>query len=165
MLQARLRAGKQWGDACILFSRGLPVHSPRGISQAGTIELRGGDYAICARVVWHEGGGTGLQSDEQLPVEQIMSLDQSQVLQLTASRRASVERRRRPRAETDARLREGTLEVVRVGIIAASLAVTIWSMAERALARSMGGRGGSARLGSLAVGKAPRYARGDEPSL
>ena len=60
---------------------------------------------ICARVVWRDGTRTGLQCDEQLPVEQIMSLNQSQALQLTAPSRASAERSKRPRAETDARLR------------------------------------------------------------
>lgn len=68
MFPARLRAGQAMGG-------GLLVHSPRCISQAGTVELRRGDYVICARVMWRDGTRTGLQCDEQLPVEQIMSLD------------------------------------------------------------------------------------------
>jgi hypothetical protein len=73
-----------------------------------------------------------------LPVEQIMSLDQSQALQLTASAGPAVERRKRPRSiDIDARLRGRALEFISVGVIAASLAITIWSMAEQALAKPM----------------------------
>jgi hypothetical protein len=139
MLPARLRNGAQWADACILniSSHGLLIHCPRAVSDAGVVELRRGDHVIVARVMWRDGTRAGLQADERLPVEQIMSLDQSQALQLTASSGA-VERRKQPRPTAiDARLRGRTMEFVSVGVIAASLAITIWSMAEQALARPM----------------------------
>jgi hypothetical protein len=139
MLPARLRAGAQWSDTCILniSSRGLLIHSARAAPEGSIIELRRGDQVIVARVMWREGARVGLQADERLPVEQIMSLGQSQALQLTASTGAAVERRKRPRTEVDARLRGRAIEFASVAVIAASMALTIWSMASEALARPM----------------------------
>ena len=139
MLPARLRAGAQWSDTCILniSSHGLLIHSARAAPEGSTIELRRGDHVIVARVMWREGARVGLQADERLPVEQIMSLGQSKALQLTASSGAAVERRKQPRTEVDARLRGRAIEFASVAVIAASLALTIWSMASEALARPM----------------------------
>ena len=139
MLPARLRAGAQWSDTCILniSSRGLLIHSARAAPEGSIIELRRGDHVIVARVMWREVARVGLQADERLPVEQIMSLGQSQALQLTASSGAAVERRKQPRAEVDARLRGRAMEFASVLVIAASMALTIWSMASEALARPM----------------------------
>jgi len=67
-----------------------------------------------------------------------MSLGQSQALQLTASNGAIIERRKQPRPTViDARLRGRAMEFVSVGVIGASMALTIWSMASEALARPM----------------------------
>ena len=139
MLPARLRAGAQWSDTCILniSSRGLLIHSARAAPEGSIIELRRGDHVIVARVMWREGARVGLQADERLPVEQIMSLGQSKALQLTASSGAAVERRKQPRTEVDARLRGRAIEFASVAVIAASMALTIWSMASEALARPM----------------------------
>jgi len=139
MLPARLRAGAQWSDTCILniSSRGLLIHSARAAPEGSIIELRRGDQVIVARVMWREGARVGLQADERLPVEQIMSLGQSKALQLTASSGAAVERRKQPRTEVDARLRGRAIEFASVAVIAASMALTIWSMASEALARPM----------------------------
>ena len=139
MLPARLRAGAQWSDTCILniSSRGLLIHSARAAPEGSIIELRRGDQVIVARVMWREGARVGLQADERLPVEQIMSLGQSEALQLTASTGAAVERRKQPRTQVDARLRGRAIEFASVAVIAASMALTIWSMASEALARPM----------------------------
>jgi hypothetical protein len=140
MLPARLRTGAQWTDTCILniSSRGLLIHSGRAAPEGSTIELRRGEHVIVARVMWRDGARVGLQCDERLPVEQIMSLGQSQALQLTASTNTMVERRHQPRPKViDARLRGRAMEFVSVAAIAASLALTIWSMADEALAKPM----------------------------
>jgi hypothetical protein len=140
MLPARVRAGVQWSDACILniSSRGLLINCPKGVSEGHVVELRRGDHVIVGRIVWREGTRAGLQCDDRVPVEEIMSLGQSQALQLTASVGAVVERRKQPRPTAiDARLRGRALEFLSVAVIAASLAVTIWSMAEQAFARPM----------------------------
>jgi hypothetical protein len=140
MLPARLRTGIQWTDTCILniSSRGLLIHSARAGPQGSTVELRRGDHVIVGRVVWRDGARVGVECDERLPVEQIMSHSQSQALRLTAASSPVVERRKAPRSTADdARLRGRAMEFVSVGIIAASLALTVWSMAEQALARPM----------------------------
>jgi hypothetical protein len=140
MIPARIRSGAQWSDTCILniSSRGLLIHSARAAAHGSLVELRRGDHVIVARVVWKEGARVGLETDERLPVEQIMSLSQSHALQLIASDGALVERRKRSRTlQVDARLRGRAMEFASVGIIAASLALTLWSLAEQALAKPM----------------------------
>jgi hypothetical protein len=137
MIPARLRNGAQWTDACILniSSRGLLVHSPRGVPQGSTVELRRGEHVILAQVVWRDGLRIGLQAEDRLPMDEIISLDRAATLQLTAGQ---VERRTQRRGPAlDSRLRGRAMEFISVGVIAASLAVTIWSMVEQALARPM----------------------------
>jgi hypothetical protein len=140
VIPARLRTGSRWNDICILniSSRGLMIHSPRPSNEGSVVELRRGDHVIVARVVWRDGARVGLRSDERLPVDQILSAAQSDALQLTAARETTGERRKRPRRRhDDARLRGRALEFVGVGMIAASLAVTTWGMAQEAFARPM----------------------------
>lgn len=99
------------------------------------VELRRGDHVIVARIVWREGARAGLQVEEKLPVEEIMSASQSKSLQLVATNGAMVDRRKGPRAHAvDARLRGRALEFIGVGAIAVTLALGIWTMAQQALA-------------------------------
>jgi PilZ domain len=140
MLPARLRAGAHWADACILniSSRGLLIHSSRPAQQGSIVKLRRGDHEIVARVVWRDGSRVGLRSEERMPVEEILSLDQAQALRLTAGDGPVAERRRWPRApERDARLRGRALEFAAVGMIAASLAFCAFAMAKQALTRPL----------------------------
>ena len=136
VLPARLRAGAQWSDACILniSSRGLMIQSGRAGPAGSRVELRRGDHVIVARVVWREGARAGLASDERLPVEEIMSLGQSSALQLVASDGTFVERRKEARTKfADSRLRGRAFEFAGVGAIALVLALGIWGMAQQAL--------------------------------
>jgi hypothetical protein len=129
--------GAQWTDACILniSSRGLMIHSARSAAEGSFIELRRGDHVIVARVVWRDGARVGLRSDDRLPVEEIMSLSQSQALRLTASSGVSVDRRKQARAApVDARLRGRAIEFIGVIAITVSLAIGVWTMAEQAFA-------------------------------
>lgn len=140
LLPARLRTGAHWSDACILniSSRGLMIQSGRAGPTGSMVEIRRGDHVISARVVWKEGARAGLQSDERVPVEEIMSLSHCDTLRLVASDGALVERRKQPRrAESDARLRGRAIEFVGVGAIAVSLALGIWSTAQEAFAHPM----------------------------
>jgi hypothetical protein len=86
--------------------------------------------------MWRDGGRAGLQTDDRLPVEQIVSLGQSQALQLTASN-AAVDRRKKPRPAVDSRLRGRAMQFASVVVIGASLALAIWSMASEAFAKPM----------------------------
>lgn len=137
VLPARLRNGAQWSDACILniSSRGLMIRSGRAAPEGTRVELRRGDHVIIARVVWRDGARSGLAVDERLPVEDIMSVGQSNALQLVASDGALVERRGRPRQKhNDARLRGRAVEFFGVGAIGLTLAFGVWGMAQQAFA-------------------------------
>lgn len=65
-----------------------------------------------------------------------MSGEGAQALRLTADGQA-IERRRRPREASDARIRARVMEFMAVGAIAASLATGAWLMTEQALERPM----------------------------
>jgi hypothetical protein len=137
MVLARVRSGAEWGDARILnvSSRGLLIQTARPVPKGSLVEVLRGEHLIMARVVWSSAGRSGLRSEQLLPVEDILSLQQAAALQLIASNGVIHERRRRPRSvPSDARLRGRAMEFLGIGVIAASLAATIWGMAEYALA-------------------------------
>ena len=139
VLPARLRVDSSWCDACILniSSRGLMIQVSRGAPSADVVELRRGAHIILARVVWRDGSRAGLQSDDRLPVEEILSLSQAATLQLTAGDKP-VERRSAPRrAHETSRLRARFAEFASVGVIAASLALTLFGIVQQALATPM----------------------------
>ena len=139
MLPARLRTGAQWSDTCILniSRRGLMIHSGRITPKDGAVELRRGEHVIVARVVWREGARVGLQSDDCLPVEEILSADGTQALHRAAGA-VPVERRRQPRIEPpDARVRARAVEFAALASIGAVLAIAGWLMTEAALAKPM----------------------------
>src|SRR5579872_7025211 len=87
VLPARMRAGAQWSDASILniSSRGLMIHSGRAGPTGSTLELRRGSHVIIAKVMWRDGSRAGLRSDARLPMEDILSGNQSTALSLVAS--------------------------------------------------------------------------------
>jgi hypothetical protein len=140
LLPARLRTGAQWSDARILniSSRGLMIQSGRAGPEGSTVEIHRGDHVIIARVVWRDGVRAGLQSDDRLPVEEIMSVGQSSVLRLVAADGALLERRKHPRRpQRDARSRGRLIELVGLGAIAVALASGVWATAQQAFASPM----------------------------
>jgi hypothetical protein len=140
VLPARVRNGAHWDDACILnvSSRGLMIHSARAGAEGSLVELRRGDHVIIARIVWREGARAGLQSDDRVPIEEIVSLDGARSLQLVASKGDLIERRRYCRRSGDEfRLRGRLMEFAAVVIIVIALAGGIWSIAKQALARPL----------------------------
>ena len=139
MLPARVRSGAQWSDACILniSSRGLMIQSGRAGPEGSVLELRRGNYVFTARVVWRDGARAGLQSDERLPVEEILSLCKSNTLQLVACEDALVDRRKQPRSGADSRVIGRSIEFAGIAAIATALALGAWAMADRAFARPL----------------------------
>lgn len=93
---------------------------------------------IMATVMWREGTRAGLCSDERVPVDEILSANQSDGLQLVASNGKLVDRRARQRSSPDdARLRGRLIEYGGLAAIAIVFALGAWTMAERALARPL----------------------------
>ena len=138
MLRARMRAMCGWSDACILnvSSRGLMINAPAtSAKQGSTIELWHGDRMIVATVVWRSGSRAGLQTDDRLPVDDILALRTASSLQLTAAPWPAADRRKKPRKDQDSRLRGRRLEFVATLLIGASLAGGVAFMVEEALAR------------------------------
>jgi hypothetical protein len=136
VLPARIRHGASWSDACILnlSSRGLLIHTSRPAPTGSQIELRRGDHSIVARVVWRDGAKAGLRAEDRVPIEEIVTLGQSQVLQLTAS---GQERRKSPRPDDRRRLRGRALEFASVVVIGASLAGGAVLLVEEAFSRPL----------------------------
>jgi len=123
MLPARMRTTAGWSDARILniSSRGLMVHANFSVVDQNMVELWHRDLSITARVVWRHGPKAGLQAEERIPVEEILSL-QSQSLQLSAEPYRGVERRKRPRSHDDSRIKARAFEFASVAVISATLA-------------------------------------------
>ncbi|MES2137778.1 MAG: PilZ domain-containing protein [Pseudomonadota bacterium] len=138
LLPARLCTGAQWSDTCILniSSRGLLIHSARPAGKGSVVELRRGDHVIQARVVWRDGARVGLQCDERLAIEQIVTLGQSRAFQLTAGESATGAPPSRAMAERS-RLRGRALEYFSIAVIAVSIATSVSAMVETALARPL----------------------------
>ena len=134
VVPARLRHGASWSDTCILnlSSRGLMIHTSQQVAPGTAVEIRRGEHVIIARVVWRSGGRAGLQAEERLPVEEIMTVGQAPALQLTAD---SGDRRRYPRPEDRSRAQGRMIEFAGAGVVALSLAVAALSMVEQAFAR------------------------------
>src|SRR3954465_9995212 len=85
LLKARLRTAAGWSDACILniSSGGLLMHASRPADRGSVVEVKQGEHLIRARVMWSDGARVGLRTDEQLPVEQILSRSDCPALRLT----------------------------------------------------------------------------------
>lgn len=139
MLPARMRLDSSWCDACILniSSRGMMVHVGRGAAAGQAVEIRRGEHVIRARVMWRDGSRAGLQTDDRVPVEEILSLSQAPALRLTASG-DKVERRRETRRDhANSRIRARAFEFASIAIVGGAFAVAIFDVVSEAFARPM----------------------------
>jgi hypothetical protein len=136
LLPARMRTSAGWSDACILnvSSRGALIHAKRPITQGSVVELRHGDHVIVGRVVWREGAKAGLQSEDRLPIEQILSLSSSAELRISGAPVRHGERRRRPRSHEQSRMRSRSVEFASVVIIAVALSSAAFALMDEAFA-------------------------------
>jgi hypothetical protein len=140
VLPARLCAGADWSDTCILnvSSRGLMIHSSRPAFPGSVVELRRGEHVIVARVMWRDGARLGLQAEERVPVEEILSLSNTKSLQLAALGGALIERRKEPRLDPDGARSDGRwMEFLATIAAAAIFAGCAWSIAHQALAKPL----------------------------
>ena len=137
VLPARMWHGASWSDACILnvSSRGLLIHTSRQAPIGSAIELRRGEHVIVARVVWRNGATAGLRTDDRVSIEQIVTLGQSQVLQVSAP--GTVEQRGLARPDYPHRVRPRAAEFASVLVIGASLAGGAMIFVAEAFARPL----------------------------
>lgn len=138
MLPARLRNGGPWSDACILnvSSRGLMIRCGPTVPEGSIVELHRGNRLITARVVWRDGPRAGLQTEDRLAVDEILSEGQSAHLQLIASDGALVERRNFRRPERgDSRLVGRMIEFAGLVAIVAGLASCLYALAQHTLGK------------------------------
>ena len=87
--------------------------------------------------MWQDGARAGLQSDEPISVDDVLSLSHSASMALTASTRAEGDRRSRPCGEPDRRKQGRAIEFAGVVVIGCALAITAYRMVEQSLARPM----------------------------
>jgi PilZ domain len=78
-VKARVKSGGDWRDASILnvSSHGLMIHSASPCDPGKRIEVRSGDRAFCASVVWRKGERLGLRSDAVLPILDIVGMSEA----------------------------------------------------------------------------------------
>lgn len=75
MIQARMRLGASWSDACILnlSSRGMLVRGKGAPSRGAYLEIRRGHYVVVARVVWANADRFGVETQDIVPAEQLIN--------------------------------------------------------------------------------------------
>jgi hypothetical protein len=139
IMPARLRSGSGWTDACILniSSHGLLLHSARTGPAGSIVEVWRGDHVIVARVVWQDGARAGLRAEDKLPVDQILSLNASAALILTAGEPQQTSRPAWERRRRDRRSQGRMIEFAGVVVIACSLAVTAFDLVIETLGKPM----------------------------
>jgi hypothetical protein len=139
LLPARMRTNAGWADACILnvSSRGLLIHSARPACDDRVIELRHGQHAMVARVMWRIGTRAGLRCEQRVPVEELVNLGADAALQLTAPRHGKIERRKQARLEDHSRLRSRAMQFASIAVVGACLALGASVLVAEALARPL----------------------------
>lgn len=74
MINARMRCGASWSDACILnlSKRGMLVQSPEAPSRGSYLEIRRGSHVIVARVVWASSNRFGIRTQDDIAAEELI---------------------------------------------------------------------------------------------
>lgn len=102
------------------------------------LELRRGDYLIRARVIWQDGARVGLEAEDRVPVDKIMTLGPSCVLQLTARAEQAGRGRASWRVAADtSRMQGRAIEFISIGMVAAALALSASAMVQSVLAKPL----------------------------
>jgi len=124
ILPALVRSDGGWGNASILniSSRGFLIHASRPTPKGSKVELRHAGLVIQARVVWRYCVRAGPATESCIPVEDILSLDQTGVMQLTAVERSPIDRRISVRRQADHRMRGRLCEFVAIAALSACVA-------------------------------------------
>jgi hypothetical protein len=139
VLPVRMRVGAGWDDACILdiSSRGLMIRAQAPVARGSYVELRKGEHAIVARVVWQDERRLGLCTQDRLEVEQILSGKPAAAVQLVSTKLRTSERRSVPRSHEESRTRARLFEFATVALFGASLAALAFTIVHDTLARPL----------------------------
>lgn len=94
LIEARVRCGASWSDACILnlSSRGMLMQAERAPTRGSYLEIRRGSQVVVARVVWSNAYRFGVRTQDIVSADQLIR-DPAP----TTKTGASPERRREPR--------------------------------------------------------------------
>ena len=98
MIQARMRIGATWSDACILnlSSRGMLVHAQSVPERGNYLEIRRGQHVVVARVVWSGDQRCGVRTQDPLRADQLIAETDNSSFG-SRSMTETVERRSAPR--------------------------------------------------------------------
>lgn len=99
MIQARMRVGASWNDACILnlSSRGMLVRAPKAPNRGSYLEIRRGNHIIVARVVWANADRFGVYTQDPVPAADLICRTNSAGAAAALSGSGLAERRTVPR--------------------------------------------------------------------
>ena len=99
MIQARVRIGASWNDACILnlSSRGMLVRAPTAPDRGSYLEIRRGNHVIVARVVWSNADRFGVYTQDPVPAADLIKGTSSAGGAATSGQASFSERRTVPR--------------------------------------------------------------------
>ena len=115
----------------------MMIQSAKPSTLGSVIQLYRGAYVIQAKVIWRQGSRTGLQVDDGLPVEEILTQGPAPGLQITAVDSQLVDRRGSPRSAEANRWRGRAIEFCGTAFIAVALCAATLAMLEEAFARPM----------------------------
>ena len=143
MIQARMRAGALWSDALILnmSSKGLLVRSDQSPNRGSYLEIRRGAYVIVARVVWSSAGRFGVQTQDMVPAERLISDPDATGAQAVSPEARKQERRAEPRSvesrHDNSRQMARAFEFTAISFVGALVAILIGSAMAKVVAKPL----------------------------
>ena len=138
-----MRDGALWSDALILnmSSRGLLVRSDQSPNRGSYLEIRRGAYVIVARVVWSTAGRFGVQTQDMVPAERLISDPDAAAASASPPTARQQERRAAPRSiETRhdrSRQKARAFEFAAISVVCALVAILIGSAMAEVVARPL----------------------------
>lgn len=138
-----MRDGARWTDALILnmSSRGLLVRSDQSPNRGAYLEIRRGPYVIVARVVWSNAGRFGVQTQDLVPPERLMTDPNAQAAPAPSPASGGHERRAAPRPVANrheaSRQRARAVEFATISLVGALVAILIGSAMAEVVAKPL----------------------------
>ena len=143
MIQARVRVGASWNDACILnvSSRGMLVRAPQAPNRGSYLEIRRGNHVIVARVVWSNADRFGVYTQDPVPAADLIRGTSSASAAKPSVEGGFAERRTAPRplvpTSERSRRRARAMEFCTIGFLGGVAAVLLLGAVGELLGRPM----------------------------